>query len=89
VHPRCQTRQHIMLRIGLACAVLAVLCWRADQRRTSPLVSWVGLTGWVGLWVGPPLWTLVSSAPVCRALAGLRQMSGGTTRWQTATMAPP
>ena len=89
MHLRCQTRQHIMLRIGLACAVLAVLCWRADQRRTSPLVSWVGLTGWVGLWVGPPLWTLVRSAPVFRALAGLRQMPGVKTGWHTATMALP
>src|SRR5262245_1950010 len=63
-HPRCRTPHHLVLRIGLARAVLAVRRWRADSRPTSPLVSWVGLAGWAALWVGPPLGALVRRAPV-------------------------
>jgi len=72
-----------------AMTTLAALRWRADQRRTAPLVSWVGLAGWAALCVGQPLWALVSGAPVRRALVGHREMRGGKTGWQTGTAASP
>jgi hypothetical protein len=43
---------------------MAALLWRADQRRTSPLVWWVGLADWAAFCIGQPLWALVSGAPV-------------------------
>ena len=57
--------------------------------RTSPLVSWVGLAVWAALGVGPPLWALVSGAPMRRALVGHRERRGGKIGWQTGTAALP
>src|SRR4030095_502569 len=72
-----------------AMTTMAALRVRADQRLTSPLVSWVGLAGCAALCTWQPLWELVGGAPVLLALGGLRQMLGGKIRWHTGTMASP
>jgi hypothetical protein len=68
---------------------MAALRLRAEQRLTSPLVSWVGLAGCAALYAGPPLWALVGGATVPLALGGHREMLGGKTRWHTGTAASP
>jgi len=63
---------NVFTLVWYAITNLAALRLRADQRLTSPLVSWGGLAGCVALFAWQPLWALARGAAVLVSLAGLR-----------------